>query len=90
MSLSDKKIIQSLIQQVLIAINLVELANLNAQYAKTRYQTLNPDLSASNLTSGQINAIVTFINDLNTLASQPIVTTLKQKDFPSHGIKALE
>ena len=89
MALDDRKIVQGLIQGLIQVAEKVESADDLAQDLKAKYQTLNPSLNDSNLTAGQVTAITTFIASLKTLREDVVVTTVKSKDHPSHGIKSL-
>lgn len=87
--LKNTKIVQSLIQGLIEVADLVEQANTKAQNYKSKYQAINPDLADTNITAAQVTAANAFMSELNTLANSAVVTTLKEKDHPSHGVKSL-
>jgi len=89
MAQNKEKIVQAMIQALVEVSNIVIKADDVAQGYKTKYQALNPDLSGTNLTAGQLAAVNNFIGDLNALRNSAVVTTVMNKDFPSHGTEAL-
>jgi len=89
MSLQNTKIVQALIQRLVDVSDLIIKADDLAQDAKTKWTALSPDLTNTALTAGQVTAINTFINSLKTLRNDVVVTTVKSKEQPSHGDKAL-
>ncbi len=95
MALSDSKFIQAFVQKFLNGIiDYLELADTNAQYAKTKWQDRNPDPASegSNLTAQDVtdaNALIAAIKAVTT-DHAAIIATLKAKDQPSHGTGALD
>ena len=89
MVLANTKIVQALVQALVEVSDLVIQADTLAQDYKTKWQALNPDLTETNLTPGQVAAINTWITSLNTLRNDVVVTTVQDKDQPSHGTEAL-
>lgn len=86
---ANTKIVQAFIQAVKeVSDKVIEADNL-AQAYKTKWQALNPDLTNTNLTAGQVSAVNTWITSLNTLRNDAVVTTVQGKDQPSHGTGAL-
>lgn len=89
MAQNKEKIVQALVEAIRNVAEIVVQADTLAQNYKTKFQTLNPDLTGTNLTSAQISAVNSWISDLNTLRNSPIVTAVQNKTVPSHGIGAL-
>lgn len=89
MSISNTKIVQALVQALVDVSNKVVIANNAAQSYKTKFQNINPDLTGTGLTSGQITAINTWLASLNSLATDNLVTTVQGKNQSSHGTSAL-
>ncbi len=90
MAQNKEKIVQSYIQALLEVSNkLIEANNLASSY-KAKFLALNPDLTGTGLSSGQLTAVNTFLSSLNTLANDIVVTTVQSKDVPSQGTKALD
>lgn len=89
MSLSTTKTVQAYIQALNEVVVLLKQADVKAQAYKALFVSKNPDLSGTNITQAQINAVNTFISDLNTLANGAVATTIQNKNIPSHGTTAL-
>lgn len=89
MSQNKEKIIQAYIQGLKEIVDLVQQADTLAQDYKSKFVNLNPNLAGTNITQGQIDAVNTFVNDLNNLATSTVATTINSKDVPSHGTEAL-
>ena len=89
MAFQKEKVIQAYIQALNEVVDLVQKADVKAQAYKAKFITSALDLSGTNITQGQINAVNIFINDLNVLANGTVATTIKLKDQPSHGTKSL-
>ena len=87
--LATTKIVQAYIQAVKEVADAVVKADTLAQNYKDKFVALDPDLTDTQLTEGQVAAVATFVADLHTLATGAIVTTVNSKDVPSHGTKAL-
>jgi hypothetical protein len=90
MVLANTKHVQAFVQAVKEVSDLVIQADALAQDYKTKWQAINPDLTGTNLTAGQVSAVNNWITSLNTLRNDAVVTTIQGKDQPSHGTKALE
>lgn len=90
MAQNKQKIVQAFIRAVAdVAREVIKADNL-AQSYKTKWQNLNPDLTGTNLTQAQINAVNAWITALNDLRNSPIVTAALNKDIVSHGAEALD
>ena len=89
MAQNKEKIVQAYIQAVKEISSAVVKADTLAQSYKDKFVALAPDLTDTSLTQGQIDAVASFVNDLHTLATSAVVTTVNSKDVPSHGVKAL-
>lgn len=92
MPIADTKKIQALIQGVLAGQAEIESGISKLNSIKTKYQNHNPDLTGSNLTAQQasdFNAYLTALNQLQ-IDHAVIITTLKDKDMPSHGTRSLD
>jgi len=89
MAQNKEKIVQAFIQAVKDIANKVIEADTLAQSYKAKYIALNPDLTDTNLTSQQVSAVNTWIEALNDLRNDAVVTTVETKDIPTHGVKAL-
>jgi hypothetical protein len=92
MPIADTKKVQSLIQGILLAIVDLESADSLMQIIKTKYQNANPDLTNSNMTTQQVTDTNTMIAAVASVLSDhaAIITVLKSKNIPSHGIKSLD
>ncbi len=90
MAISNTKIVQSYIQLLIKAVELIENADILVQEGKTKFIAKNPDLSGTNITQAQITAVNNFINDLNVLVTSQTATVLKSKNVPSHDTKLLD
>lgn len=78
-----RKVVQRYIQGVLEPVDLIEQADALLQCYKVRFVDKNPDLTSTNITQAQINALAIWINDVHAVATSAVVTTLKNKDQPS-------
>lgn len=85
MPIANTKIVQAYIQALIEAVILIQQADSVAQKYKTKFIALNPNLTGTNITQAQINAVNNFINDLHSLAVSQVATVVKSKDIPSHG-----
>jgi len=89
MVLANTKYVQAFIQAVKEVADLVIKADALAQDYKTKWQAINPDLTGTNLTAGQVNAVNIWITSLNDLRNDVVVTTVEGKSQISHGTGAL-
>lgn len=89
MVLANTKIVQAIIEAVNEIADLVVEADSVAQAYKTKYQTLNPDLSGTDLSQAELDAVTAWIGDLNTLANSAVVTKARNEREKSHGTGAL-
>ena len=89
MAQNKEKIVQAFIEAVNKVADIVEQADSLAQDYKTKWIALNPDLDGTNLTSGQVSAVNTWITNLNDLANDAVVNIARSKRQPSHGSGAL-
>ena len=83
------KIIQAFIQAAKEVAGIVNQADTKAQAYKAKYVALNPDLTGTNISQIQLNALNTWIAELHTLATSSVVSVIESKDQPSHGTIAL-
>ena len=89
MPFQKQKVVQAYIQALIEVIDLVQEADVKAQGYKAKFVTAAPDLTGTNITQAQIDSVNTFISDLNGLATGGVSTTVKAKDYPSHGTLSL-
>lgn len=90
MPLPKQKIIQSFISAFNIEARKIESARIQLNNYKAKYQNLNPGLTDTNLTPADVQAMNNYLNTLNTLCNQGIVSTIESKDIPSHDTKGLD
>ena len=88
--LANTKIVQAFIEAVKDVTEKVTEANDLAQSYKSKWIALNPDLIGTNLTANQLSVINNFVKELDILANNIVVTTVKNKSIPSHGTGALD
>lgn len=86
---NNTKIVQALIEALKEVSDLVIKSDVLAQDYKAKFQALGVNLSGTSLTQAQVNAIITFVDDLNALRNSAVVTTVQSKSQPSHGTGAL-
>lgn len=90
MSQNNEKIVQALIQAIVnISKKIIEADDL-AQMYKTKFVNLKPDLSGTNISATQLNAINIWFDTLNSLRNDNIITIAMNKNQSSHGTKALD
>ena len=90
MPLSNTKIVQSYIQGLVEVVKKLQEVNIKATNLKSKFDTKNPDLTGTNITSAQINAVNTFLTNIDSLATGTTATAILNKDQPSHGTQALD
>ena len=90
MAIAKQKTAQALIQSMGEVVNLLERADVLAKDYTARFDAKSIDLSDTNLTAAELADILTLASGLNKLVTAPIVGTIKSKDHPSHGTKALD
>lgn len=90
MALSKEKVTQAYIEALVEVVKAVKAADTKAQAFKTLFVAKNPDLSGTNISQAQIDAVNQFLVDLNKLSTSVVATTIINKSQPSHGTKALE
>lgn len=89
MSQNKEKIVQAFIQAVKEVSGKVTEANDLAQAFKAKWIALNPDLTDTNLSQAEVNSVNSFLNDLEVLSNNIVVSTVNGKSISSHGTKAL-
>lgn len=90
MPIAKQKIVQSFISAFNEQARIIEAARIKLNDYKTKWQTLNPNLTDTNLTSQQASNVNSYIADLNTLADLPIVAVVESKNIPTHDTKGLD
>ena len=90
MPIASGKIVQSYIQALIEVVDLVQKADDVAQYYKSKFVFKNPDLTGTNITQAQINAVNAFLSDINDLATGQVATIVRSKDVPSQGTRSLD
>ena len=87
--IAKQKIVQALIQTVIEADKQFQQGNNLLQTAKTNFQALGIDLNGTNLTVGEVAALIQYINDAQALVDSPVASGAKNKDVPSHSLGVL-
>lgn len=90
MPVATSKILNSLISEMNTKVlPFLDTANEQAQAIKARFVAANPGPVEDVFNQGQIDALTTFLADLNSLKTGAVATTLKAKYISSHDGKAL-
>lgn len=88
--LPKQKIVQSFISAFNQEVTKIEVIRIALNDYKTKWQTLNPDLTETNLDLSQAGDMNTFLTKLNELMDLSIVTTISTKHIMSHDVKGLD
>ena len=89
MPIAKQKVIQAYIQGLIEVADLLDQAKAKADNYKTLFDAVGLNLDDTNITAAQITSVNTWIADIDAVATSAVATTVKSKDHPSHGTKAL-